>query len=233
MPGSDFFPLSGTMSEPFQKPKTACCLNAAMLQSIPWYMKCGKLHFIVSSTSGHAAWIVSRSPVRIGFAKSAAFAMYASTRRSLLPMHPHADGFVRHPSPTIMTANMSLQQDPSPTGAPLRVEGLMRDIEEALRRDRRRRLLGRGAPAVYDDDELFAAAESLLRRTVGDRAEGSLLLPDLLEDPEDWLLNTRPPAITSHRPVIGPLIVWLKRRIAMPATRWLYDYVADNVRRQD
>jgi len=127
---------------------------------------------------------------------------------------------------------MSLQQDPSPTGAPLRVEGLMRDIEEALRRDRRRRLLGRGAPAAYDDDELFAAAESLLRRTVGDRAEGSLLLPDLLEDPEDWLLNTRPPAITSHRPVIGPLIVWLKRRIAMPATRWLYDYVADNVRRQ-
>ncbi|HYM23715.1 MAG TPA: hypothetical protein VEU08_10910 [Vicinamibacterales bacterium] len=127
---------------------------------------------------------------------------------------------------------MSPQQDPSPAGAPVRVEGLMRDIEDAVRRDRRRRLLGRGASPAYADAELFAAVESLLRRTIGDRAEGSLLLPDLLDDPEDWLLNTRPPAITSHRPGIGPLIVWLKRRVAMPVTRWLYDYVADNVRRQ-
>src|SRR6185295_18834610 len=57
-----------------------------MLHSIPLYMKCGKRHFMSSSTSGHDACTASRSLVRIGFAKSPALAMYASTRGSLFPI---------------------------------------------------------------------------------------------------------------------------------------------------
>ena len=40
-----------------------------------------------SSTSGHDACTASRSLVRIGFAKSPALAMYASTRGSFFPIH--------------------------------------------------------------------------------------------------------------------------------------------------
>ena len=49
-----------TMSEPFQKPNAQCSLNEAMLHSRPLYSKWGKLHFMVSTTSGQAPWMVSR-----------------------------------------------------------------------------------------------------------------------------------------------------------------------------
>ena len=62
-------------SDPFQKPNAQCALNDAMLQSIPLYMKCGKLHFMVSSTSGQAACTTARKCSRIGCAKSADLAM--------------------------------------------------------------------------------------------------------------------------------------------------------------
>jgi hypothetical protein len=48
-------------------------------------MKAGAPHFNVSSTSGHAECTVSRMRMRIGCAKGAAFAMYASTRLSRVP----------------------------------------------------------------------------------------------------------------------------------------------------
>ncbi len=79
-------PLPSTTRAPFQKPNVQCCLNDAMLHSIPLYMKWGKLHFIVSSTSGQAPCTTWRRWVRIGLAKSADLAMYASTRGSLVPM---------------------------------------------------------------------------------------------------------------------------------------------------
>jgi len=65
----------GTTSFPFQKPKPQCALKAFMAQSIPLYVKWGTLHFISSTTSGHAAWTTSRMCVRIGWANSAEFAM--------------------------------------------------------------------------------------------------------------------------------------------------------------
>src|SRR5712691_10352080 len=71
---------SPTTSPPFQNPNDACSLKADMPHSIPLYMNVGLLHFSVSSHSGHAACTVSRMWVRIGLAKSADFAMYASTR---------------------------------------------------------------------------------------------------------------------------------------------------------
>ena len=58
-----------------QNPKAQCCLNADMLQNMPRYMKWGKLHFIVSSTSGQEAWIILRMRFKIGWAKSADFPM--------------------------------------------------------------------------------------------------------------------------------------------------------------
>jgi len=131
-----------------------------------------------------------------------------------------------------MTTNMSSQQDPSSPQEVVRVEDVMRGVEDDVRRERRRRLLGRGASNAFADAEIFEAVERLVRRAVEDRPEGSLLLPDLLSDADEWMLDTKPPRVASHRPIVGPAIVLFKRRVAEPLTRWLYEHVAENLRRQ-
>jgi hypothetical protein len=104
----------------------------------------------------------------------------------------------------------------------------MRDIEAGARDDRRARLVSGGA-AAYGDADLFADVDALLRRAVG-RDDRTALLTALL-DADEWRLQ---PAlrISSHRPVVGPAIVFVKRRLMMPLMRWLFDYSRENFRRQ-
>jgi hypothetical protein len=111
------------------------------------------------------------------------------------------------------------------------VERLMHDIEDEVRRRRRTRLLAPGGSPDYDDPETFAAVERILRRAMEERDPGLLLLPELLRDENEWRLETRL-RFSSHRPVIGPLIVFVKRRLLLPLTRWLYEYSLGNFRRQ-
>ena len=66
--------LSTTL-DPFQKPKPACCLNAAMKQRLPRWTNIGMPHLIASCTSGQAAWTTVRRWLRIGRAKGAASLM--------------------------------------------------------------------------------------------------------------------------------------------------------------
>ena len=59
-----------------------------------------------------------------------------------------------------------------------------------------------------------------------------LLLPELLADEDAWK-----PAVglrlSSHRPIVGPLIVFVKRRLVLPLVRWLFEFTEENFRRQD
>jgi hypothetical protein len=105
----------------------------------------------------------------------------------------------------------------------------MKEIEAAARRDRRERLVAGGAEG-YSDPELFAAVDDVLRRA-RERGERAILLPELLHDDDEWRLDTGV-RFTSHRPVIGPLLVFVKRRVMLPLTRWLFEYNRDNFRRQ-
>jgi hypothetical protein len=111
------------------------------------------------------------------------------------------------------------------------VERLMHEIEDDLRGERRERALARGGPGDYRDPEIFAAVESVLRRAVESRDLDASLIPALLEDEEDSRLQTHL-RFSSHRPVTGPLIVFIKRRILLPVMRWLYEYSLENFRRQ-
>src|SRR6185503_6716344 len=115
--------------------------------------------------------------------------------------------------------------------AAVSVERLMHEIEDELRGERRQRALARGGPADYRDPEIFAAVESVLRRAVDSRDLDASLLPALLEDDEDSRLQTHL-RFSSHRPVTGPVIVFIKRRILLPVMRWLYEYSLENFRRQ-
>ena len=58
-----------------------------------------------------------------------------------------------------------------------------------------------------------------------------LSLPEIIAGNKE--LTIEPSArLTSHRPVVGPLIVFVKRCVLQPLTQWLYEYTMDNFRRQ-
>jgi hypothetical protein len=111
------------------------------------------------------------------------------------------------------------------------VERLMHDIQDDVRQRRRKRLLARGAAAEYRDPDLYAHVDELLRRAVDVRDHEALLLPDLLTGEADWDLSLHL-RYASHRKVVGPLLVALKRRVLLPMTRWLYEYSLENFRKQ-
>jgi hypothetical protein len=116
-------------------------------------------------------------------------------------------------------------------GTALSVERLMRDIEEEARRARRARILAHGGATEYRDPEVFRRVEGALRRALETRGHDLLLLPELLGDETEWRLETRL-RFSSHRPLVGPLLVFIKRRVLLPMTRWLYEYSLENFRRQ-
>src|SRR4051794_19262552 len=89
------------------------------------------------------------------------------------------------------------------------VERLMRDIENEVRQVRRARLMAPGGSPSYDDRQVFAAVERVLRRAIEERDPQLLLIPDLLGDEGDWRLDTKL-TFSSHRPVIGPVILFFK-----------------------
>ena len=113
----------------------------------------------------------------------------------------------------------------------LKVDRVMRQLEEDVRRARRKRLLARGGADDYRDAEIYEGVDVVLRRALEARDHDALLLPDLLSSDADWQLTTHL-RLSSHRPVIGPVIVWFKRRLLLPLTRWLYEYSLENFRRQ-
>src|SRR6185436_12505824 len=70
---------------PVQNTHPQCCLNAAVMQRMPRSSTyAGTPHLIVSSTKGCPLCTAARICFRIGFAKSFALAMYASTLGSFV-----------------------------------------------------------------------------------------------------------------------------------------------------
>jgi len=115
--------------------------------------------------------------------------------------------------------------------APVKVDRLMREIEDDVRRARRKRLLARGGAAEYRDPGIYEHVDIVLRRALDARDHDALLLPDFLSSDPDWRLTTHL-RFSSHRPIVGPLLVFIKRRILLPINRWLYEYSLENFRRQ-
>jgi hypothetical protein len=127
---------------------------------------------------------------------------------------------------------------------PVRVAPLMDEIERGVRDRLRRRLVERGITA-YEDAEIFDRVRAVLQRgaeratALGapdagagpDSGNAALLLPALVGDDVAWGLETHL-RWSSHRPLVGNLIVAAKRRIVLPLTRWLFEYSQRNFRRQ-
>jgi len=113
----------------------------------------------------------------------------------------------------------------------VRVDAVMGEIERDVRARLRRHLLKKGGAADYQDQEIFDAVHALLGRAVDGREIEATLLPELVDGDVDWRLQTHL-ALSSHRPVAGRFILFAKRKILLPLTRWLFEYSQDNFRRQ-
>jgi hypothetical protein len=107
----------------------------------------------------------------------------------------------------------------------------MGELGDEIRDARRRRMVARGGAAEYRDAEVFADVEAVFRRVLDSRDLDALLVSDLLDDPDDYTLQLRL-RYASHRPLIGPLLIFVKKRILLPLSRWLYEYSLENFRRQ-
>jgi hypothetical protein len=110
-------------------------------------------------------------------------------------------------------------------------EDVMAEVRARVRAEVRARL-ARGGVRAFDDEAVFLAAEQLLSRALNQRDRQQLLLPELLQDEDEWRVN---PALRleSHRPIAGRTIIWLKQKLLLPITRWLYDYSRENFARQE
>jgi hypothetical protein len=111
------------------------------------------------------------------------------------------------------------------------VDDLMHDIEDEVRRERRKRLLAHGGASDYRDAGVYESVDRVLRRALELRDREVLLLPDLVGGDDDWRLRL-PLQFSSHRPIVGPMLLFVKRRLLLPVMRWLYEYSLENFRRQ-
>jgi len=117
--------------------------------------------------------------------------------------------------------------------AKVRVDEVMGEIERDVRARLRRHLLKKGGAADYEDQEIFDAVHALLSRAVDGRELDATLLPELVDGDVDWRLQTHL-NLSTHRPAAtGRLILFAKKRLLLPLTRWLFEYSQENFRRQD
>ena len=112
------------------------------------------------------------------------------------------------------------------------VDAVMADLRARLRERLRQQLLRHGASRAFEDAEIFAAAERLLRTSADVETPATLLLPELLGEPDSWRLDTAM-RYRSHRAgAAASAIFFVKQRLLMPAFRWLFEYSRDNFERQ-
>jgi hypothetical protein len=112
------------------------------------------------------------------------------------------------------------------------VDAVMADLRGRLRERLREQLLRHGASPAFEDPEIFAAVEHLLRSAADVEGPATLVLPELLGDPDSWRLETAM-RYQSHRSGgAAAAVLFLKRRLLMPPLRWLFEYSRNNFERQ-
>ena len=115
----------------------------------------------------------------------------------------------------------------------VRVDQVMGEIERDVRARLRRHLLKRGGAADYEEQEIFDAVHRLFARVVDSRDLDATLMSELADGDVDWRLQTHL-NLTTHRPAAtGRFILFAKKKLLLPLTRWLFEYSQENFRRQD
>jgi hypothetical protein len=112
---------------------------------------------------------------------------------------------------------------------PISTDDVMEEVRTHVRARLRTELerIDPGSPLLTR--ELFDEAEAIYRKALARRR--LLMMPSLLLDETEWELATNL-RFTSHRPLAGRLVLFAKRRLVLPLTRWLYEFSRDNFERQ-
>jgi hypothetical protein len=114
----------------------------------------------------------------------------------------------------------------------LSADAVMAELQARVRERLRQRLLDRGGSPAFQDAAIFADVERLLQTAVRTGDADTVVLPELLGDPDTWRLQVAM-RYDSHRPgLAGSTILFIKRRLLMPVMRWLFEYSRDNFERQ-
>jgi hypothetical protein len=93
--------------------------------------------------------------------------------------------------------------------------------------------LKKGGAADYEEQEIFDAVHRLFARVVDSRDLDATLMSELADGDVDWRLQTHL-NLTTHRPAAtGRFILFAKKKLLLPLTRWLFEYSQENFRRQD
>jgi hypothetical protein len=111
-------------------------------------------------------------------------------------------------------------------------DAIMSDLQQRVRERLRGELLTQGAAGAFDDPELFADVERLLRRAADVGEADTLLLAEVLGDPATWRLQTALHYQSHRSQGQASIILFIKRRVLMPMFRWLFEYSRDNFERQ-
>jgi hypothetical protein len=115
----------------------------------------------------------------------------------------------------------------------LRVDAVMGDIERDVRDRLRRHLLKKGGAAEYQEQDIFDAVHRLFTRVIDSRDLDASLPSELVDGDVDWRLQTHL-NLSTHRPgAAGRIILFAKKNLLLPLTRWLFEYSQENFRRQD
>jgi hypothetical protein len=114
----------------------------------------------------------------------------------------------------------------------LSVDAVMSELQARVRERLQRQLAEQGAHDAYQHPQIFAEVERLLGAGAQAGERTPLILPELLGDPETWRLRVGMRYETHRQGALGAAIVFAKRRLLMPALRWLFEYSRDNFERQ-
>ena len=108
----------------------------------------------------------------------------------------------------------------------------MSDLRQRVRERLRGELLKEGASSAFEDPQLFAEVDALLRRAADVSDSDALLIPEVMGDPVTWRLQTAMHYRSHQTSGRASLIIFFKRRVLMPMFRWLFEYSRDNFERQ-
>jgi hypothetical protein len=124
-------------------------------------------------------------------------------------------GFVSDPKPTVDTP----------------ADAVMAEVQQRVREQLRAQLLAHGSASEFTDPRTFEAVDALFRRAMLQEDRHGLLIPQLFDDRWAPELSLQ---FGSHRsPVLASMLLFFKRRVMLPLTRWLYEYALENFKRQD
>jgi hypothetical protein len=116
--------------------------------------------------------------------------------------------------------------------ANVRVDAVMDEIERDVRARLQRHLVKKGA-ADFQDQAIFDLVHARLSQAVDRHDVDASLLAELVDSDIDWRLQI-PLRLGTHRAgPSGRFILFAKRKLLLPLTRWLFEYSQENFRRQD